>query len=73
MRHPFARYPGTHSFAESMSVSLIFILCFFIVLAFALLLKMTGLNWRRWLGAESASSVCSGVKAVVHSFLPYIG
>lgn len=73
IRHPFFRHPDTPKCAKSISVSLVFICCFFVVLGFALLLKMTGQNWRRRLGAESASSICSGAKAVVYSFLPYIG
>ncbi len=52
---------------------LIFVPCFLLLLAIALLGQLVGLHWQNWLpGAEQKSSLVAGVHAAVYTFMSHI-
>jgi len=52
---------------------LIFVPCFLLLLAVALLGQLVGLHWQNWLpGAEQKSSLVAGVHAAVYTFMSHI-
>ena len=52
---------------------LIFVPCFVLLLAVALLGQLVGLHWQSWLpGAEQRTSLVSGVHAAVYTFMSHI-
>ncbi len=56
-----------------LTLSLIFIPCFVLLLAIAILGQMVGLHWQNWLpGAEQKTSLVAGVHAAVYTFMSHI-
>ena len=56
-----------------LTLFLIFVPCFVLLLAIALLGQLAGLHWQSWLpGAEQKSSLVSGVHAAVYTFMSHI-
>ena len=52
---------------------LIFVPCFLVLIALALLGQLVGISWKGWLpGAENMNNVFSGTRAAVYTFLSYI-
>ena len=61
------------SLTEKMSDLLIFVPCFVILLAVALLGQMVGIHWRKWLsGAEDSQNIFIGIKSAVFTFMSHI-
>jgi light-harvesting complex 1 beta chain len=62
---------GTPAF--SAGFNLIFVLSFVVFLLVALAASATGLQWRQWFpGAEGDTSLFTGVKAAVYSFMSHL-
>lgn len=58
---------------DRLMLALIFIPCFVLLLALALLGQLIGVHWQSWLpGAEQKSSIFSGVHAAVYTFMSHI-
>ncbi|MBM3363689.1 MAG: hypothetical protein FJY42_13730 [Betaproteobacteria bacterium] len=58
---------------DRLMLALIFIPCFVLLLALALLGQLVGVHWQSWLpGAEQKSSIFSGVHAAVYTFMSHI-
>ena len=52
---------------------LVFVPCFLVLIALALLGQLVGISWKGWLpGAENMNNVFSGTRAAVYTFLSYI-
>lgn len=61
-----------HLSEEPSTFRMIFAVCFFIVLAIALVGSLTGMPWRSWLpGAESSKSLFVSVQAAVYSLMSH--
>lgn len=59
--------------ADRWAFVLIFLPCFAVLLAVAILGQLVGLHWKGWLpGAENMTNVFSGVKAAVYTFMSHI-
>ena len=55
------------------TVLLVFVPCFLVLIALALLGQLVGISWKGWLpGAENMNNVFSGTRAAVYTFLSYI-
>lgn len=55
------------------TVFLVFVPCFLILVAVALLGQLVGIHWKGWLpGAENMNNVFSGAQAAVYTFLSNI-
>lgn len=64
-RHPARRSDPT--------VLLVFVPCFLVLIALAMLGQLVGISWKGWLpGAENMNNVFSGTRAAVYTFLSYI-
>ena len=58
---------------DKLMLALIFVPCFVLLLAIALLGQLVGVQWQSWLpGAEQKSSIFSGVHAAVYTFMSHI-
>lgn len=58
---------------DRLMLALIFVPCFVLLLALALLGQLVGVHWQSWLpGAEQKSSIFSGVHAAVYTFMSHI-
>ncbi len=56
-----------------LTLFLIFVPCFVLLLAIAVLGQLVGLHWQNWLpGAEQKTSMVSGVHAAVYTFMSHI-
>ncbi len=52
---------------------LIFVPCFLLLLAIAVLGQLVGLHWQSWLpGAEQKTNLVAGVHAAVYTFMSHI-
>jgi light-harvesting complex 1 beta chain len=52
---------------------LIFVPCFVLLFAIAVLGRLVGLHWQTWLpGSEQKTSLISGVHAAVYTFMSHI-
>lgn len=68
-------YPGPKASLKDgkPALLLIFLPCFALLLAIALLGQLVGLHWQNWLpGAEQKTSLVSGVHAAVYTFMSHI-
>ncbi len=58
---------------SDLTMALVFIPCFLVLIAVALLGQLVGVHWRGWLpGAENMTNVFSGAKAAVYTFMSHI-
>ena len=58
---------------DKLTFFLIFVPCFLVLIAIALLGQLVGVHWQSWLpGAEQKSSIFSGVHAAVYTFMSHI-
>ena len=58
---------------DRLAFVLIFVPCFAVLLAVAILGQLVGMHWKGWLpGAENMTNVFSGVKAAVYTFMSHI-
>lgn len=56
-----------------LALFLIFVPCFVLLLAIAVLGQLVGLHWQSWLpGAEQKTSLVAGVHAAVYTFMSHI-
>ncbi len=51
----------------------IFVSCFIVLFAAAVLGQLIGINWRSWLaGAEGSQNIVSGIKSAVYTLMSHI-
>ena len=64
-RHPARRGDAT--------MFLVFVPCFLVLIAVALLGQLVGIPWKGWLpGAENMNNVFSGTKSAVYTFMSHL-
>jgi light-harvesting complex 1 beta chain len=64
---------NSFSLTEKMSDLLIFVPCFIILFAVAILGQLVGIHWRKWLsGAEDSQNIFIGIKSAVFTFMSHI-
>ena len=64
---------NSFSLTEQMSDLLIFVPCFIILFAVAILGQLVGIHWRKWLsGAEDSQNIFIGIKSAVFTFMSHI-
>ena len=64
---------NSFSLTEKMSDLLIFVPCFIILFAVAILGQLVGIHWRKWLsGAEDSQNIFMGIEAAVYTFMSHI-
>ena len=63
-----------HSARRSdLTMFLVFVPCFLVLIAVALLGQLVGVHWKGWMpGAENMNNVFSGAKAAVYTFMSHI-
>ena len=58
---------------DKLTFFLIFVPCFLVLIAVALLGQLVGLHWKGWLpGAENMDNIFSGTRAAVYTLLSHI-
>ena len=58
---------------DKLTFFLIFVPCFLVLIAVALLGQLVGVHWKGWLpGAENMNNVVSGTRAAVYTFMSNI-
>ncbi|MFY8103052.1 MAG: hypothetical protein ACOVK6_03055 [Ramlibacter sp.] len=58
---------------DKLTFFLIFVPCFLVLIAVALLGQLVGVHWKGWLpGAENMSNVVAGTRAAVYTFMSNI-
>jgi hypothetical protein len=61
------------SYKEKLSDLVIFVPCFIVLFAAAVLGQLIGINWRTWLaGAEGSQNIFSGIKSAVYTLMSHI-
>ncbi len=61
------------SYKEKLSDLVIFVPCFIVLFAAAVLGQLIGINWRTWLmGAEGSQNIFAGIKSAVYTFMSHI-
>jgi len=64
---------NSFSLTEKMSDLLIFVPCFIILFAVAILGQLVGIHWRKWLSeAEDSQNIFIGIKSAVFTFMSHI-
>ncbi len=58
---------------DKLTFFLIFVPCFLVLIAVALLGQLVGVHWKGWLpGAENMNNVVAGTRAAVYTFMSNI-
>jgi hypothetical protein len=61
------------SYKEKLGDLVIFVPCFIVLFAAAVLGQLIGINWRTWLaGAEGSQNIFSGIKSAVYTLMSHI-